>query len=68
MRGACGRTGSSSSSTPAGTSSIAANTVSEPSSAARLRACRTHAGVAPETIHAALPSRTRWPSTMPSTP
>ena len=68
IRGASGRIASWSRKAPAGWSSTAANTVSEPSRSARRRTCRAHSGGFSPTIQDALPSLTRWVPTVPSTP
>ena len=68
VRAASGRTGSSSTRTPAGSPSIATNTVSAPSSRARRRAVFAHRGGPVTPAQLALPTATRWPATTPRMP
>ena len=65
---ASGRIRSSSTTAPAGWPSAATNTVSAPSSRARLRTVLTHAGSPVTPAQAARPTRTGRPRTVPAMP
>ena len=69
VRAASGRIGSSSSSAPTGAPSTSTKIVSAPSSAARRRTLRDpRRRPAAPSVQLALPTATRWPSTIPRTP